>query len=385
MTPEDFTSASPGQLVAVTSARGQDAWAFLPEPLPPPLNIDVELASVSERAAHSLGSLNGLGSMLPNPLLLIRPFVRREALASSRIEGTRAEFDQLVLSEANPVRQADPDIQEVANYIDALYTGWRRHENRPLATGILLELHAQLMTGVRGQDKHPGKLRTRPVMIGASGDDLISARFVPPPTEVRMLLDDLMRYLNEDQVLPALVRLALIHYQFETIHPFNDGNGRMGRLLMPLTLHSWGLLDSPLLYLSEYFERHRDEYIDRLYRVSKGGEWRAWVMFVLQAIDFQASDAMARARRLLLMRDEMRAAYQTQRGGRILPIIDRLFERPTITINEAAAMLGVTYPTASAAIKALEADRILVEQTGQGRNRVYLAPGILREIVGEDR
>lgn len=387
MRPGDFTDASPGTMVAISSVSGQQGWAYLPHPLPPAFSMDAELTSLHDRAMNALGSLNGLGQMLPNPHLLVRPFVSREALASSRIEGTRAEYDQLVLFEAGQ-EPGDllPDIQEVVNYVQALSSGWNRPPERPISTSLIRELHQQLMDGVRGAARNPGNLRTIPVLIGGPHDNLLGARFVPPPpAEVPELLEDLNRYTSASDALPALVRLALIHYQFETIHPFEDGNGRLGRLLMPLILGSWGLLEQPLLYLSEYLERHRDAYIDRLYRVSQRGAWRDWVEFVLLAVDTQSRDAVERGYALHRLREEYRLRYQRGNTARILPIIDRLFELPSITITDAAAVAGVTFRSASGHVDRLVTDGVLVEWTGQRRNRIFVAPKILSTILGQNR
>jgi Fic family protein len=371
-------------MVSVASLRGEAGWAFVPDPLPPDIQIDADLARATESASIALGNLNGLGRMLPNPLLLTRPFVRREALASSRIEGTRADFHHLVLVEAErDQKEPDPDIQEVTNYMQALMAGWRSQPDRPFTAGYIMDLHQLLTTGVRGQHKRPGELRSVQVLIAGPMDDLSQARFVPPPaSDVRALLDDLTRYVSDDMGFPALIRLALVHYQFETIHPFLDGNGRIGRLLMPLILSGWGILDYPLLYLSEYFERHRDEYIDHLYTVSQRGAWREWILFVLRAIERQANDAFTRSRDLLAARQHLRAQYQARRSGHILTVVDRLFERPTTTYQDVVDLTGVAFNTARTIVQGLVSDGVLVEATGGRRNQVFFAPQIYAAIIG---
>lgn len=386
MRPEDFTADSPGEMVAISSANGEAGWAYIPYPLPPSIVMDAELTVLHDRAVHALGILNGLGRMLPNPRLLIRPFVRREALASSRIEGTRAEYDQLILHEVVHSEAAiQPDVQEVVNYMQALDAGWNRPSGRPISVSLIRELHQQLMSGVRGATKHPGSLRSALVLIGGPHDDLLRARFVPPPaSQIHALLEDLSRFISEPSHLPALVRLALAHYQFETIHPFEDGNGRLGRLLMPLMLETWGLMEQPLLYLSEYFEQHRDAYIDHLYAVSQRGAWNEWIAFTLNAVRTQALDAVERGQALLQLREDYRARYQRGRSARVLLILDRLFELPTITVTDAATAAGVTFKAASRNVEQLVSDGILVEWTGQRRNRVYLATGILATILGRN-
>jgi Fic family protein len=386
MHPDDFLADAPGDLVAITSRTGQQGWSLVPHPLPPNLVFDTELAALAETAALSLGRLSQLGRMLPNPTLLIRPFIRREALASSRMEGTRAEYDQLVLLEASSVDEAaNPDAEEVRNYVRALESGWNRPAERPISTGFIMELHQQLMDGVCGQDKNPGRLRSMELLTGSPQHDLVRARFVPPlAAEVRGLLDDLAFYINQAPPMPALVRLALIHYQFETIHPFEDGIGRLGRLLMSLILGSWGLLDQPILYLSEHFELHRDEYIDHLLAVSQKGPGTNGSYSPLRAIETQAKDAVRRGQLLLETREALRSQYQASGSGKLLTIVDALFENPAITIHDAMRIAGLGYSQAGTIVRTLEADGILVEVTGRKRNMVFLAPTIVGTILGED-
>jgi Fic family protein len=386
MQPSAFRDNAPGTLIDIVSRSGLPGWSFLPDPLPPDLTFDLELVTLAEQAALALGEVNQLGRMLPNPTLLIRPFVRREALASSRIEGTRAEYDQLVIMEST-VGDAVPnaDIEEVANYVLALETGWSRPPERPFTTGFIMELHQQLLRGVRGQHRHPGQLRNIDVLIGGPGDDFASARFVPPPGgAVRGLLDDLADFIRTPSPIPALVRMGLAHYQFETIHPFEDGNGRLGRLLMPLVLQHWGILDQPLIYLSEYFERNRDRYIDLLLAVSQRAAWRDWIEFTLTAVQTQSADAVRRGHALLTMREQLRQRYQATGSGKTLTLIDALFENPAVSIQRGAEVTGLSYTQASALIRRLVNDGLLNETTGRKRNMVYLAPGILGTILGEN-
>ncbi len=380
MKPRDFTDHSPGELVQIMTLSGEPGLAFVPAMLPPSIEIDREIANAAERAALALGNLNGSGRMLPNPTLLYRPFMRREALASSRIEGTQADFGQLVLFEASEeADESDPDVQEVRNYLTALRTGWDKPVERQYSPGYLMELHRQLLSGVRGSGMNPGSLRNTQVHIGAAGEPFSRARFVPPPPDfVRDLLENLCTYIEHEDDLPSLVRLAVIHYQFETIHPFMDGNGRLGRLLMPIILGHWGKLDLPLLYLSEYFEDHKREYVDHLLAVSQHGSWKAWILFTLDAISRQANDAVLRGQQILHMREELRRRYQQeQRSATILNVVDSLFEHPACTIKKAAAIAGVTIRAATRAIESLVADGVLEEVTGQQRNRIYAAPEII--------
>jgi len=381
MQPSSFSKQAPGNLISIASQSGKPAWAFVPNPLPPELAADHEITDATVRATKELGNLNGVGSFLRNPTLLIRPFVQREALASSRIEGTKAEYGQLVLLEAadgDEPDTSDPDLQEVTNYIQALLTGWNRPLERPFSTGFLMELHQQLLAGVRGSTKNPGQLRAVQVFIGTARDDAASARFVPPPSEmVRTLLDDLCTYIVDHQQYAPLVRVALMHYQFETIHPFMDGNGRLGRLMIPLALGLWGELELPLLYLSEYLEDHREEYIDHLYTISTQGAWKPWLLFMLRAIELQAQDSFQRIKDLNLLREDLRERYQ-DKTGRTLQVVDHLFDRPSLTVKSTANLLGVTLPTASRIIDQLVTDGLLEEITGRKRDRIFIASDIVQ-------
>jgi Fic family protein len=381
--PEEFSAHAPGSLLDIAVPRGERAWAFVPDPLPPAIKHTDELIDQLARAMLALGKLGGLGANLPNPHLLIRPFVRREALASSRIEGTRADLGQLVLFEASQDREdLTPDVQEVANYVQALEYGWSQLEYRPVSLGLIREMHAILMRGVRGERIRPGEFRTDQNYIGTPADTAATARFVPPPPSlVESQMRDLERYLSEPGGAD-LIRLALVHYQFEVIHPFLDGNGRLGRLLITLLLGSWGILDQPLLYISTYLEQHRDEYIARLAAVSKHDAWDAWISFFLTAVETQAEDGARRGRQLLSLREEYRREYQQGRGsGALLTVIDALFERPSVTINDAAGRTGLTFAGAQNVVQRLVQDGLLVEVTGRKRNRVFVAPTIIDAIA----
>lgn len=382
MRREDFATGSPGTLVEVQDFYGRAGLAFQPDALPPVLMLDEEIWAKAEAAAFAIGNLNGLGSQLPNPAMLARPFARKEALASSRIEGTRAEYDQLALFEVDDDRGSDNDLREVLNYVRALELAWSSSIPAVSLSGIA-SLHEVLMRGVRGETMNPGKYRTSQVWIGAAGESLQDARFVPaPPQSIRDGLINLVDYINTRHQVPRLVQLAVSHYQFETIHPFNDGNGRVGRLLIPLILKHWGQLDYPLLYLSEYLERHRDSYIDGLHRVSSHGDWTSWFDFFLTALEHQAIDAKSRAESLLALREELRSQYQLIGRPRILPVIDALFERGTITYGIAKEITGLGKQAANSLVKQLVDDGLLIEATGRQRNQIFYAPTIARASMG---
>ncbi|WP_287418153.1 Fic/DOC family N-terminal domain-containing protein, partial [Oceanithermus sp.] len=277
MDSEDFTPAAPGRLVGI----GPGLWAFAPDPLPPKLEWTSELVRALAEAERALGELAGLGRTLPNPYLFTQPFLRREAVLSSRIEGTQASLADLYAFEAQPALFALPeqrnDVLEVRNYVRALEHGLARLRELPLCLRLLREMHAILLEGARGQNRAPGEFRRVQNWIGGSGSIEDAVYVPPPPGEILSALDALEKYLNGESPYPALVDVALVHYQFEAIHPFLDGNGRIGRLLITLMLIERGLLHEPLLYLSAYFERQREHYYRLLLEVSQKGAWEAWV------------------------------------------------------------------------------------------------------------
>lgn len=385
MRRSDIGNESPGELVMLRTPRGEEGYAFLPDELPPSLSVTAAVAKKAERAGIALGNLNGLGRLIPNPWILINPFVRKEALASSRIEGTRADFDQLAIFEATASDEDEnPDIQEVMNYVRALGTAWNADPGWVISSTSIAEMHRILMLGVRGENATPGQFRDVPVFIGNPIDTFRTARFVPPPPyEVRRLLDNLNAYIAGEDEMPVLVKLAVAHYQFETIHPFRDGNGRLGRMLIPLHLRHWGILDFPLLYISEYFERRRDTYLDLLYLVSRDGDWEGWVSFFLDAIMHQSQVAVYQARLLLDVRDSLRSRYQGDRSPYILAAIDGLFAHPSLSTQKLQEEMGISKSTANQLVRRLHDDGILAEITGKQRYKVYVARPIIDVITAE--
>lgn len=287
--------------------------------MPSRFPLDYPLIARLSDAERALGELAGVGQMLPNPHLLINPFLRREAVLSSRIEGTVTDLQQLLLFEAEAVEASDEaavaDAREVSNYVRALEYGLRRLRDMPVSLWLIRDLHAQLLEDVRGEDQRPGEFRDRQNYIGARRQPIQSARFVPPPAhEVQTAMADLEQYVLAQHEIPFLIKLALIHYQFETIHPFMDGNGRIGRLLITLLLCERAYLPAPLLYLSAYFERHRDEYVDGLLGVSQRGAWEEWVAFFLRGIAEQSRDAIRRSQRLLALQQSYHHKLHQARG-----------------------------------------------------------------------
>jgi len=345
--------------------------------------IGIGTIGLLSKADQALGELKGVGQMLPNPDLLIGPFLRREAVSSSRIEGTETDFEQLVLFEADEGEGDNfDDHREVSNYVAATRHGLDRLKTLPVSLRMMREIHERLMQGVRGEDKTPGEFRRRQNMIGRKGQNPADARFVPPPVEeMKQALSDLEHYIANPTKLPLLIELALIHYQFETIHPFLDGNGRLGRLLINLLLCERGCLTQPLLYLSSYLERNKDQYMDHLLAVSQRGEWVPWLEFFLDGVAVQSKMAIQRTNELLALRERYRTKWVDESSSTlILKLIDMIFERPAVTITGVARILGVTFRGAQNNVEKLVSDGTLVEMTGNERNRVYLARAIVAII-----
>jgi Fic family protein len=374
MNPSEFIAPEAGRIVRTSDG----AAAFVPSPLPPDLPLSWKMIDTISRAERAVANLRGVGATLPNPHLLIAPFARREAVLSSRIEGTQASVGDLVAFEAGNGQADTSDVHEVANYVAALDYGLERLKEFPLSLRFIREVHERLMRGVRGGSSNPGEFRHLQNWIGSSGSKIADAKYVPPPVpEMHAALDAFEKFLHAPSHLPALIRFALIHYHFEAIHPFLDGNGRVGRLLITFLFHTEELLDHPLLYLSGFFERHRDDYYRLLLDVSKRGEWDAWIDYFLRAVTEQANDAVQRASKLLVLRQEYRKRTTAARSSALLgAMIDRLFALPGISISTAARELDVTYATAKKNIEKLVTARILAEP-GAGRNKIYMA----REII----
>ena len=388
MDPNRFQNSLSGQVISI--GQGEAAyWAFVPNPLRPELPFDSELVQALSEADRALGELAGLGRTLSNPNLLIRPFISREAVLSSRIEGTQADIADLyayqaqlpLFGEASASRGAD--VREVANYVRALEYGLKRLETLPVSSRLIRELHERLLKGVRGEQATPGEFRRTQNWIGPPGCTLNEATFVPPPvTEMQAALDAFEKYLHAEDAYPPLIRLAFVHYQFEAIHPFIDGNGRIGRLLISLLLVNWDLLSLPLLYLSAYFERHQREYYDRLLAVSESGDWRGWVMFFLRGVAEQARDAAIRAKTLQDLQSKWRRQLQEARATGVMQgIADWLFEQPFLSANDVQKRFKVAHPTAMTALRRLEEKKILKEMTGRERNRRYVARAILKVVA----
>lgn len=383
MRPEDHAQGQRRHLV-----RAEGGYiAFVPPPLPPPAELSRDLVARLSEADRSVGELSGVSRSLPGQHLLSGALVRREAVLSSRIEGTRASLSDLVLFEAGPKSAAPEhaaDVQEVLNYVEAMDHVLAGDRKLPLSLRLLREAHHILLSNVRGGYATPGEFRTKQNWIGPPGVVLQDATFIPPPPEhLWQCLDQFEKALHAARTLPPLLSIAALHYQFEAIHPFVDGNGRVGRLLVILLLVEWKLLPGPVLDLSAYIEPRRNRYYEALLRVSTHGDWAGWFGFFLEVVAEQASDATRRAYRLHDLRTEMRQHVATPRASALLPLlIDQLFRSPALTIAMAQDILGVTHRWASQTIDKLCEAGILRESVPAGRTRLFIAPQILREIEG---
>ncbi len=378
MDPTKFQAATSGKVIR----HPQGYWAFLPAALPPALTFSPSLVSALSVADRALGELKGLGGALVNPHLLIRPLARREAVLSSRIEGTRASLDDLLAYEATQLSflETGSDVREVHNYVRALEYGQERIHTLPISLRLVRELHAKLMEGVRGDIWTPGEFRRSQNWIGPAGSTLETAPYVPPPVdEMLAALSALENFIHAPSNLPPLIRLGLIHYQFEAIHPFLDGNGRLGRLLVALLLSAWQLLPQPLLYLSAYFESNRRDYYDLLLAVSQRGVWEDWLLYFLEGVKQQSLDAVDRISRLQTLRTQYQAQIQARRApARLLRVVDLLFAQPVITTRQVETALETNFLGAQRLIDQLIQAGLLREITGGRRNRVYRADEILK-------
>lgn len=369
-----------GTYVEIESGRR----AFIPPAPPAQLHYTDRLVRMLGEASRGLGRLDGLSEFGPlNVRLLVAPFLRIEAVQSSRIEGTRTSLEELLVAEvADTGNQCDPDVREVQNYVTALEYGLQRLRQLPICLRLVRELHERLLRGVRGDQYTPGQFRTGQVYIGTGGG-LDRAIYIPPPAN---LVPDLMarweRYVAEpDPSLSVLIQCAIMHYQFEAIHPFFDGNGRVGRLLIILLLCARGVLKQPLLYLSAYLEAHRREYYAHLNGVTRENDWAGWLEFFLQAVVTQSQQAVVFCRRLLEYRDALRESVQSSmRTVNGLALIDMLFVNPHLTVPQVADHLGVSRATARDLIMAFIELGIVMEVPRPGRTKLYQAPRLLRML-----
>ncbi|WP_415380313.1 Fic family protein [Halosimplex sp. TS25] len=382
MDPEDFADG-PG-----TIDDYEGLPCFRPGSLPPEIEYTDDLLAVYGDAQYALGRLATLHRSVDNENLLIAPFVVREAAMSSQIEGTNVTVSDIIRHDVDspPERAAadSQDVREAYNYVDAVRRGFARlsgsdGDAEDLSVELICDLHEVLLSDVRGVDLNPGEFREVPVYIGSPDGSAESARFVPAsPDTVDLLMDQLVAYVNRGSY-PPLIDVAITHYQFETIHPFQDGNGRLGRLLMMLQLYDAGLLPEPYLYLSAYFNRYRRQYLDYLLEVSRDGAWEQWITFVLNAVAEQAIDAYDCGVELQSLRDDYRSRFPNRPAVR--DVIEYVFEEPYLTAPRAIDATGRSRQAVYDAIEALEAEGIVAEISGSERYRVYEAPDVL-DIVG---
>ena len=372
-----LTDSPAGHLVPIRDGQ----QAFVPNPLPRDLPMSQRLVSLLVDASSTVGTLRGVGETVPNPRLLIRPFIRREAVLSSRIEGTIASLSDVFAYEVEDRSPPGSDVAEVMNYVTALEYGIDQLDSLPISYRLVNEIHARLLEGVRGQDTLPGQFRRVQVWIGSPGFTIRDARFVPPPPDrLRDLFHDWENFVNEPSQLPPLVRCALMHYQLEAIHPYPDGNGRIGRLLITLFLCASGVLPEPLLYMSAYFERDRQRYYDELFAVSETGDWEQWLTYFLIGVHQEARDTMERLRRIRSIQDEWRALLQSRNAtANDLRLLDDLFSHPVTTASRATKLLEISDAGARGVLNRL-VDAEILTRVERHRPNLYVARRIIDEI-----
>ncbi|MEM7714370.1 MAG: Fic family protein [Cyanobacteria bacterium P01_A01_bin.68] len=360
----------------VQQARGYKA--FIPSSLPPKpeINMDMEMWNLLSQADRALGRLDGSTDALPNPDLFVFMYVRKEAVLSSQIEGTQASLIDVLEFESNAFEPDNlQDVAEVVNYIAAVNHGLERLSSLPVSLRLIREIHEKLMQGVRGSERDPGEFRQTQNWIGSGGFTLANATYVPPPPhEMNQALDNLEKFLHDPTPIPALIKVGLAHAQFETIHPFLDGNGRTGRLLITFLLCEKNILQRPLLYISHYFKRYRSEYYDRLQAVRDMGNWESWLKFFLKGVYEVAQEASATARQIVNMKEEHRQIVLNnmgRRSGNALTLLENLYFQPFITIEFVEKLIQLSYPNANTLVKDLCNLGLLKEITGQKRNRAF--------------
>ncbi len=384
MDPERFKSSTAGKAVLTPGGF----WVFIPNPPPTKLAWSDSLVVNLSLAERNLAALAERGSDVVAPQAMVQPFIRREAVLSSRIEGTRTTLDELYRYEARPPIRArgESDAPEVKNYVNALHYGMDRLDTLPFSLRLIREIHAKLYEGVSVEHLTPGEFRRSQNRIGPVGNTLENAPYVPPPVEaMNEGLGQLERYVHAPSRLPSLVRIGLIHYQFEAIHPFLDGNGRIGRLIISLLLQLWDLLPHPWLNLSGYFEANRQAYYDSLQGVSERGEWIGWLTLFLGAVSHQAEETALRLTRLEGLRRQyiQRLGAERMSAG-LLKALDVLFSQPMVTVRQVEQEIGATdFKVAQRYVLKLVKIGILKEITGRSRNRIYRADEIFEAIEGD--
>ena len=376
----DIKSSTSGKVIKTTTGYSY----FEPNKLPPKIEWNNQLINALSRADYIMGKLSREASKLASPQLLLRTFVTREAVLSSKIEGTQVTINEMLVDEAGgSVRRSADELQEVKNYIVALDYGIKRLNELPLSLRLIREIHEKLMYGVRGKHALPGEFRSSQNWIGTAGSTIMTSKYVPPAPEVLLsTLGEFELFLHDKQ-LPALIHIALCHYQFEAIHPFLDGNGRLGRLLITLLLIERNILPSPLLYLSAFFEATKNDYYRHLYNVSADGQWNDWLMYFLNGIAVQSADTLSRAERINNLICEWQILVGSSLSKLPLDIVKILAINPLITINNIAQQFTVAFTTAQRAIKKLEDLGIITQVKENKRDRMYCASKILSILEEE--
>jgi Fic family protein len=352
--------------------------AFIPAQLPPdpPIEIDPEMQTLLSKADRALGRLDGSIQTLPNPDLFVLMYVRKEAVLSSQIEGTQSSLMDVLEAESHVFDPDRPnDVGEVINYVAAMDHGLARLGELPVSSRLIREIHEKLLSNVRGQEKNPGKFRTSQNWIGHSGSNLSNATFVPPPAhQVPELIGNVESFIHDQSHVPPLIKIGIIHAQFETIHPFLDGNGRVGRLLITFLLCQNDILIRPVLYISHYFKQNRQQYYELLQGIRDRGEWESWIKFFLKGISTVSNEATETARTIVALREQHRRIVTETFGraaGSGLRVLEQLYERPFVTVTQVADLLDVTYPPANELVGRFVKASILQEVTGQERYRVF--------------
>lgn len=381
----DFTSTRFGALRTLPGSAWKHPY-FLPEPIPRELELSPNTVAAVSRATLALGRLSGLALLINDPELLLGPSMAQEALASSRIEGTQASLSEVLAAEDDDVPIEDDDLREVSTYLDAIAQGMTLIDELPLTQRFFCALHKTLLTGVRGEEKYPGELRRSPVWIGSPDARPETAKFIPPHQDhLGDLIADWERFVNEPSNMPPVLRCALMHYQFETIHPFLDGNGRIGRLLIGFELMSEGVLTAPILHISGYFEQRRNEYYDRLQAVRERGEIEEWVQFFAAGVEEQADRSSARIRALVALRERYRREAMNDRSA-LSAVIDLIFRNPVVTTPSLMRAAEVSQPTARAALRRAEERGWLrsAGRWGRGGKERWVAPEIWAALTGSE-
>jgi Fic family protein len=354
--------------------------AFIPEALPPepPINIDPEMIDLLSQADRNLGRLDGMTLTLPNPDMFVFMYVRKEAVLSSQIEGTQASLIDVLEYETDIQGAKNPkDLEEVVNYISAMNTGLERLQHLPLSLRLIKEIHSALMQGVRGNEKSPGEFRTSQNWIGPPGCSLAQATYIPPPPhEMTIALGAWEKFLHNDKIhMPMLLKVGIAHAKFETIHPFLDGNGRIGRLLITFLLCEAKIMRWPCLYISHFFKEYKSEYYTRLQDTRDKGEWEGWLKFFLRGVSEVSQEATRTASAILQVREDTQKLISDKltraSAGNALALISKLFYRPVVSVQQVSEIINMTYATANYLVSDLERIGVLKEITGWGRNRKY--------------